>query len=160
MIPRILVTGSREWDDVDRIKLALRLVREEPFFADAVLVHGGARGVDTIAAEAWDAMGGKVEPVKAKWGACVAECPAGHRKSHKGRSWCPTAGHRRNEEMVRRGADLCLAFLRDNSRGTRDCIARADRAGIAVRVFDYDNPLTVAESAGIPTLRYPSDGAS
>jgi hypothetical protein len=141
MIARILVTGSREFDAVDHISCVLTAVRAERFFADAVLVHGGARGADTIAAEAWKAMGGKDEPVKAKWGACVDECPAGHRKSHKGRSWCPTAGIRRNAEMVRRGADLCLAFVRDGSRGTRDCMTRARDAGIAVRVFDYDNPM-------------------
>lgn len=153
MTVRVLVTGSREWDDVEHVTLRLKAVREEPFFADAILVHGAAKGADSIADRAWKAMGGKVEPVPAKWGACVSDCPAGHRKTRKGRSWCPTAGIRRNAEMVRRGADLCLAFVRDDSRGTRDCMARARKAGIAVRVFDYDNPPVLA-------VRYPTGGGA
>lgn len=156
MIARILVTGSREWDDVDHIRYRLAFVREDPFFADAVLVHGGAAGADSIAARVWkEEFGGKVERVRAKWGVCAPDCPPSHLVTRNGRSWCPTAGHRRNDEMVRRGADLCLAFLRDGSGGTRDCIARARAAGIAVRVFDYDNPAVLADA-----VRYPAGGES
>jgi hypothetical protein len=34
------------------------------------------------------------------------------------------------------GADLVLAFRRNNSRGTTDCISRAKRAGIPVRILE------------------------
>ena len=34
--------------------------------------------------------------------------------------------------MVNAGADLCLAFPLGESRGTRDCVRRADAAGIPV----------------------------
>jgi hypothetical protein len=153
MIARVLVTGSRGWDDDHYIATVLAEIKATEFFADAVLVHGAAKGVDTIAAEAWRDLGGRVEAVPAKWGGCVDRCPPGHRKSKGGRSWCPTAGHRRNADMVARGADLCLAFHRGNSSGTADCIRRAHAAGIAVRVFDYDARGTALEGTGVPVLR-------
>lgn len=34
--------------------------------------------------------------------------------------------------MVDLGADLCLAFPLPDSRGTKDCMARAKKAGIKV----------------------------
>jgi hypothetical protein len=41
--------------------------------------------------------------------------------------------------MVDLGADLVLAFLRDNSRGTTGCIELAERAGLTPHVVDYDS---------------------
>jgi hypothetical protein len=37
--------------------------------------------------------------------------------------------------MVDMGADLMVAFHLNNSRGTADCISRAEQAGIPVRVL-------------------------
>ena len=45
------------------------------------------------------------------------------------------AGPDRNQRMVDSGADLCLAFPLDGSKGTQDCMRRARDAGIPVR--DY-----------------------
>jgi hypothetical protein len=44
------------------------------------------------------------------------------------------AGPIRNQEMVDAGADLCLAFWDGNSSGTLDCIKKAVKAGIPVRI--------------------------
>jgi endonuclease YncB( thermonuclease family) len=46
------------------------------------------------------------------------------------------AGFIRNGEMVAEGADICLAFPYGMSPGTRDCIARAQAAGIPVRIYE------------------------
>lgn len=45
------------------------------------------------------------------------------------------AGHLRNQQMVDLGADACLAFPMPGSRGTWDCVRRAEAAGIPVKVF-------------------------
>lgn len=138
MTTRILVTGSRRWDRSDRIEAVLKCVRDQEAFADAVLVHGGARGVDLMAAAAWIALGGTAVAYKARWSQCSRACPPNHLKQGSGGRWyCPTAGHRRNARMVDDGADLILAFSRDNSAGTNDCVRRAQAAGIPVLLFDY-----------------------
>lgn len=45
------------------------------------------------------------------------------------------AGHARNAVMVKLGADECLAFIRDASRGAGTCADRAEAAGIPVERF-------------------------
>lgn len=56
--------------------------------------------------------------------------------------YCPVAGHIRNQEMVDSGADICLAFYKigAKNRGTRDCAARAKKAGIKVVKFREVGP--------------------
>ena len=112
---RILITGDRDWTDIAPIRRALMAYRNHP---DVVVVHGAARGADTIAAEVAKDLGFALEPHKAEWA------------KHRGRS----AGIVRNAEMVALGADVCLAFHADlpNSKGTKDCVSRARVAGIRV----------------------------
>lgn len=82
-------------------------------------MHGGARGADTLAS------------VEAKqWGFNVEVHPADWRSHGK------AAGHRRNAEMVKLGADVCLAFPLGESRGTRGCMRLAEAAGIPVKVYE------------------------
>jgi hypothetical protein len=45
------------------------------------------------------------------------------------------AGPRRNVRMVAEGADLCLGFIRNGSRGASHTVALARRAGIPVRTW-------------------------
>lgn len=118
---RILVTGSRTWGDILRMTnelrdevLAARMCGVRP-----VIVHGACpQGADMIAAR-W-ARGYDVaqEPHPADWDR--------HGKA---------AGFRRNAEMVALGADVCLAFIRDGSKGATHCAKAAERAGIIVRRF-------------------------
>lgn len=135
MTARILVTGSRAvvgWPTAENlIRETLEIVRAQEFFADAVLVHGSCYGADRIAAAAWHALGGTDEPHPAQWSICSRTCPPGHRKrnSHGG-TYCPTAGRRRNVEMVDLGADLCLAFIYKQSPGATHCADQAEAAGI------------------------------
>ena len=60
--PHVLITGSRDWDDVETIREELAKLP-----SDAIIVHGGARGADLIAGSIWKSRGGKVIETKADW---------------------------------------------------------------------------------------------
>lgn len=120
---RVLVTGSRDWTDGVALDYALRATL---YLADAVgrasvvVVHGAARGADLMASRWCDYTLVSIaqEPHRADW--------EKHGKA---------AGPIRNQEMVDAGADICLAFPLGESRGTRDCMERARKAGIPVLNF-------------------------
>lgn len=121
---RILVTGSRNWR---RIRLLAELMDEIGGRADGrqvVVVHGAARGADShVSYYAWlRAWECEPHPVtRAQW---------------KAGKW---VGHARNQHMVNLGADACLAFIRDHSRGATNCANLAEEAGIEViRRFDCE----------------------
>lgn len=117
--PRILVTGSRHWEDRDRIIRALNEAGKRFDFNPATtLVHGDAPGADTIARDIWHDYGLADEPHPADW------------------SLGKRAGPLRNEEMVVAGADLCLAFPIGKSTGTRHCMHLAQRAGIITLIHE------------------------
>ncbi|QIS09901.1 SLOG family protein [Nocardia arthritidis] len=112
---RILITGSRSWTDRATIRAALA----DAWSPDAVLVSGACpRGADALCEACWLAWGGRVERHPADW-------------DRLGRR----AGFVRNAQMVSAGADLCLAFIRNNSAGASHTARLAQRAGIPTRVF-------------------------
>lgn len=118
---RVLITGSREWRNPDAMRDALVAARREANGIPMVLICGGARGADSMAADFGDqAYDCRVELHEADWNA-------------KGKA----AGFIRNQEMVDSGADLCLAFfsVEAENRGTMDCVKRAVKAGIEVWSF-------------------------
>jgi hypothetical protein len=95
---RVLITGSRTWTDLPTIRGALREVWGD---GTAVLVSGACpHGADCLAEQVWRQWGGHVQRHLADW-------------ARYGRS----AGFRRNTEMVTTAAEVCLAFIRDNSAG-------------------------------------------
>lgn len=129
---RILVTGSRDWDDADRIGSELSefitsdcgIIPSIDGLGDVVLVHGacptGADAiVDKIGAELAESYGLRIERHPADW-------------MTYGRS----AGPRRNREMVELGAGICLAFIKNKSKGASMTAEMAARAGIPVRRFE------------------------
>jgi len=116
---RILVTGSRDWEDYDVIRGALAAALPVDYAGTVpVLVHGGARGADQMAAHVSLTWGWKQEEHRAGWG-------------RLGKA----AGPVRNREMVLAGADLCLAFIRNGSPGATGCAAMAQQHGIPVRRY-------------------------
>lgn len=115
--PRILVTGSRTFADAAALREALvDAAHKYAGGGPATLVSGGCpSGADHLAETFWHEMGLPVEVHRADWGA-------------HGRA----AGPRRNQQMVDLGAAVCVAFPTADSRGTWDCVRRAEAAGIPV----------------------------
>lgn len=108
---RILVTGSRDWEDASAIRLVLANYARRGGFA--TLISGHARGADQIAETIWE-----------NWGLAVERHPADWTQFGK------RAGFVRNAEMVNLGADVCLAFIRNGSKGATHTADLAERAGI------------------------------
>lgn len=125
---RLLITGSRDWPLEPIIASAILnewLTWERP---PLTLIHGGARGADRMAAAVISKQAQHSDLFK------VEEHPANW--DLHGRA----AGHIRNAEMVSLGADLCLAFILNNSRGATDCVRLAEGADIPVVVYRLDDP--------------------
>jgi hypothetical protein len=128
---RILVTGSRAWDDWVTVWTALEDAIEEAYRKgrrEYVVVHGGAKGADQIAADFCEDQAGWYDDY-ANQVLAVERHPADWDKHGK------AAGPIRNQAMVDLGADVCLAFQIGDSRGTADCIRRAEKAGIPIRRY-------------------------
>lgn len=128
---RILITGSRDWTDRDLFNNALAdIVRPIPAHQDIVIVHGAARGADTMA-----------DDFARIYGATPERHPA---EDHGRWPWC---GPIRNRHMVRLGADIALAFIGPctsqrcrrtdphGSHGASGCADLAEQAGIETRRF-------------------------
>lgn len=122
---RILVTGSRDWDDGPTIWGAIYDQSNEWYASgkaigvgqrDITLVHGACpTGADAIARDF-------VEDYP--WLFAVEAHPA---------DWTAygrRAGFVRNAEMVALGADVCFAFIKSNSKGASMTANLAEKAGI------------------------------
>ena len=114
---KVLVCGDRNW--------TWRALMEEHMGKlpkGTTIVHGGARGADTLAGEIGRGLGFEVIVVSAQWEAF-------------GRA----AGPIRNREMLNLNPDKVLAFHDDleKSKGTKDCVTEARRRGIPVEVIGH-----------------------
>jgi hypothetical protein len=115
MTGRLLITGSRDWDDMLAVVRALRAVAEQ-LPRDTVLVSGACpTGADLMCEQVWSGMNRPIERHPAQW--------AAHGKR---------AGFVRNAHMVKLGADQCVAFIRNGSRGATMTAELAENAGIPV----------------------------
>lgn len=118
---RVIVTGSRDWNDERAIRLALALVTQYHGH-ELTIVHGACpTGADAIADRVASEWGGGMK---------VERHPADWEKHGK------AAGFIRNKEMVDLGAGLVLAFQKNKSRGTQHTINLARKAGVEVRVYE------------------------
>ncbi|GAA3624518.1 hypothetical protein GCM10022223_46990 [Kineosporia mesophila] len=111
---RLLLTGSRRWNDVATITRRLDgVLARHP---GLIIRHGACpAGADAIA-ETWArANGVPTDPWPTDW-----------------RGLGRAAGPVRNRAMVEAGADGCMAFILDSSRGASRCADMADAAGIPI----------------------------
>lgn len=116
---RLLIAGSRDWQDETPIRQALERARP------TVLIHGAARGADSIAARLAYAMGIEVCAYPADW-----NC--------HGRS----AGPLRNQCMLDEGRPEWAILFADyiaTSHGTRDMLGRAVRCSDVKRIHTYSH---------------------
>jgi hypothetical protein len=114
MSKRVLVCGDRNWTNLEAIRRELS--RHRP----SVVIHGTARGADTLAGIAALELGISVERYPANW-------------TKYGRA----AGPIRNRQMLEIGRpDLVLAFHENiaDSRGTADMIRIAEKKGVPVEL--------------------------
>ena len=128
---RVLVCGSRLW--ADRVAVARRLAQLP---RDTVIIHGGARGADTIAgytARAFDLT--------------VEEYPADWKRNGK------AAGPIRNQRMLTEGRpSIVIAFHEDPrlGRGTADMVRRAKAAGLPIEIHDASGNVSRTAPAHVP----------
>lgn len=121
---RILVTGSRRFDDEAYVRRVFSHLSDECMLTIVVIeegvtvVHGAARGLDSIADKVAKERGWGTEPHPADWN-----------------QYGKRAGMLRNSYMAKAGADICLAFPDKDSIGTWDMIRKAVAAGIQTRIY-------------------------
>ena len=113
---RVLVSGDRDWDDPEAIRRELSKLP-----SDTIIIHGAARGADSLADDVAKELGFERDPYPALW-----------EKYYK------AAGPIRNQQMIDEGKpDLILAFHPNiqESKGTKDMIKRAVSHSIPFQIF-------------------------
>jgi hypothetical protein len=112
---RVLICGDRNWTGWAAIE---REIAKLPL--GTTIIHGAARGADTIAATIGTRLGLEVQAYPAHW-----------------ESFGRAAGPIRNRWMLDSKPDLVLAFHRnlDSGKGTKNTVGMAEKRGIEVRVF-------------------------
>src|SRR6516225_12062009 len=111
---RIVVTGDRFWR-CDELATAILRRLVQRYGPNLTMVHGGENGVDESFNKACKSLGIAVEVRLPNW-------------PHTG---LPTIGNK-NRELIKDGADLCIALHRTIGRSQRtlDCVRQAIQAGI------------------------------
>ena len=111
---RILICGSRDWTSHNTIKSVLSNYSKE-----IIVITGGCRGADTIAENVAKNLGMTVQVFNADW-----------------KKYGRAAGPIRNQKMLEEKPDLVIAFHEnlDNSKGTKDMVNRARKAGIEIMI--------------------------
>lgn len=112
----VLICGDRNWETEDSI------LRELSKFSptETIIIHGAARGADSIADKIATNLGFSIIPFPADWD-----------------TYGKMAGMLRNRLMLKMNPGLVLAFHSDidNSKGTKNMIDIAKTAHIEVRLF-------------------------
>ena len=113
---KVLICGDREWEDYWAIyDVISRLDRS------SIIIHGAARGADTIAGTIAKKLGFKeVVAVPAEW-----------------KVYGKAAGPIRNKKMLELEPDLVIAFHNniENSKGTKNMKEIAEKKGVEVQVY-------------------------
>lgn len=117
---KVLICGDRYWSKSSSIRREIERLIKVAGRADKLLViHGGARGADSIAGQEAQELGVHTAQVDALWDSY-----------HRG------AGPKRNAVMLTLDPDEVVAFHPDieSSKGTKDMMSRAKRKGTKTMV--------------------------
>lgn len=114
---KVLITGGRDWTDDFPIDAIIAGLLSMAGPGPLILLHGTARGADSIADQWKFSAEVDVRPFPADWDK--------YRKA---------AGPIRNRQMLDEQPDLVVAFHDhlESSKGTKDCVEEAARRGIPV----------------------------
>lgn len=123
MMFKVMVTGSRAYTDYNTILAAFTRITDK--HGKCLLIHGAARGADTLAARAAAQLGWDIEPH-----------PVTNWRNADG-SVNRAAGHQRNARMLDREPDGVIAFFQpgEKNAGTRGAATNAQKRGIQLVCF-------------------------
>jgi hypothetical protein len=115
---KVLICGDRNYQDYTKVLSHIKSLLVD--HKELLIIEGGAKGADTLAKEAAIECGVKYKEIKADW-------------KRYGRA----AGPKRNQQMLDENPNLVLAFHPNinESKGTKDMVNRARKAGIEVLVI-------------------------
>lgn len=117
-MPRILICGSREWNNFEKIKSILHKYKSA---RETVIIHGDCKGADKISGYLAKQLNMTVEVYPADW-----------------KQYGYSAGPIRNQQMLDEGKpDICYAFHEDieNSRGTKNMISKCKIANVPFEII-------------------------
>ena len=115
------VCGGRDYADYAKVTRVLDRL------APAEIIHGAARGADSLAGRYARQNNVPCQEFPAQWNTHSEDCA---RKGRRGRT-CRLAGFNRNQQMLDEAApQVVIAFPGGN--GTKDLVAKTKKAGIPV----------------------------
>lgn len=125
---RVLVCGGRDFDNADMIDEVLREIQP------GLVIHGAARGADSLAGEWAERNGVPVETFPADW-----------------RKYRQAAGPIRNKQMLDEGKpDLVVAF--PGAHGTANMMRQATDAGVSVFEVSDEGDVRAVKRRKLPTV--------
>lgn len=132
---KIIIAGSREIQSIkpEHLKMISSLIRDGDM---TELVSGMCHGIDYLA----------YEYIKENHNILIYECPADWynldvyprliKRNSLGVKYNVLAGYNRNQKIADY-ADGLIAFIKNNSNGTKDMINRMQKLKKLVSVYDY-----------------------
>ena len=117
---KVLISGDRNWTDKAMIEYYLTKTLPKMGLKPVLIIEGGARGADRLAAQVAIELGIPVQEHPAHW-------------EIYGRG----AGHIRNTEMLQECPNVLLAFHDDleHSKGTKNMVMQARKSGQPVIIM-------------------------
>ena len=117
---KLLVCGDRNWADEELIYDWLLSFNMSDAWLEIILIHGAARGADTIAEKIARSFAWRIKPYPAEW-----------------IKYGKVAGPIRNREMIKEKPDIVLAFHSNlkQSKGTKDMVMLSIHEGIETHLI-------------------------
>ena len=121
-----IICGGRDYQDSQTLNNTRDQLHSELTFT--TIIHGAAKGADSLAGRWAKSTGIRVQEFPARWNHHDPRCGPRCRQAQ----YCRRAGFRRNEQMLTEGQpDIVIAF--PGGRGTQGMIDLARNANVPVR---------------------------